>query len=62
MKGVSISQKNCRNFRDGFETSFLTKKIPPRQWGIPVSRAGGRDHLLLIINQFKKYKNGTKNF
>ena len=51
--------KNWKNFRDGFEASFLTKKLHLGSAGIQVS-AGGRDHLLLIINQFKKYKNGTK--
>jgi len=48
MKEVSISHKNWKNFRERFETSFLTMKIPPRHCRIQGCRAGGRDHLLII--------------
>jgi hypothetical protein len=48
MKGVSISPKNWKNFRDGFETSFLIKKLHLGSAGIQVSRAGGRDYLIII--------------
>jgi hypothetical protein len=47
-KGVSISPKNWKNFRERFETSFLTKKIPLGSAGIQVSREGGRDYLIII--------------
>jgi len=43
MKGVSISKKSGKNFRDGFETSFLTKKMHQEVRGYP--RQGGRQGL-----------------
>jgi hypothetical protein len=46
-KGLNFP-KNWKNFRDGFETSFLPKKIPLGSARIQGSRAGGRDHLLII--------------
>jgi hypothetical protein len=52
MKGVSISHKNWKNFRERFETSFLTKKMPLGSAGIQVSREGGRDclHIIKFLN------------
>jgi hypothetical protein len=43
MKGVSIFPKNWKNFRDGFETSFLTKKMHQAVRGYPSQ--GGRQGL-----------------